>query len=245
MTPEQVDNAEAEIRKWFPPQVEGEAPIWRRALDMLVGAAKAAIPSGQAAEDEATARLGFRHDDGCAADCPADEAGTALSRLAAKAQSAEAWRKRLEAAADALADVLPGEVGRLDLLARIAELKRQRDEARRGGNRLAADMMRWEAKARDAEERCARLSAAGQVLSAHMDKTPTITQEEWAAMSEDSEPDTSVPRGLPFGWTMRDEFAKAAMQALITKAGDILERPGIARAAYMMADTMLESREAK
>lgn len=44
-------------------------------------------------------------------------------------QSAEVWRKRVEAAAEALADVLPGEVGRLDLLARISDLKRQRDEA--------------------------------------------------------------------------------------------------------------------
>lgn len=44
-------------------------------------------------------------------------------------QSAELWRKRVEAAADALADVLPGEVGRLDLLARITELKRHRAEA--------------------------------------------------------------------------------------------------------------------
>jgi len=42
-------------------------------------------------------------------------------------QSAEVWRKRVEAAADALADVLPGEVGRLDLLARIAEVKRLLD----------------------------------------------------------------------------------------------------------------------
>lgn len=38
-------------------------------------------------------------------------------------QSAETWRKRVEQAAEALADVLPGEVGRLDLLARIQALK--------------------------------------------------------------------------------------------------------------------------
>lgn len=38
-------------------------------------------------------------------------------------QSAEVWRKRMEAAAEALADVLPGEVGRLDLIARIQALK--------------------------------------------------------------------------------------------------------------------------
>lgn len=37
--------------------------------------------------------------------------------------SENVWRKRVEAAAEALADVLPGEVGRLDLLSRIAALK--------------------------------------------------------------------------------------------------------------------------
>lgn len=43
------------------------------------------------------------------------------------ANTAEVWRKRVHEAADALADVLPGEVARLDLVARINELKRLRD----------------------------------------------------------------------------------------------------------------------
>jgi len=55
-----------------------------------------------------------------------DEARTTLAVLR---DSEEVWRKRVEAAAAALADVLPGEVGRLDMLARVAELKRQRDAA--------------------------------------------------------------------------------------------------------------------
>lgn len=39
------------------------------------------------------------------------------------------WKKRTEGAAHMLSDVIPGEVGHLDLVARITELKRQRDEA--------------------------------------------------------------------------------------------------------------------
>lgn len=54
------------------------------------------------------------------------EVGTEAARAR---QSESAWRSRIEQAAEALADVLPGEAGRLDLLARISELKRQRDAA--------------------------------------------------------------------------------------------------------------------
>lgn len=60
------------------------------------------------------------------------------------------WRKRVEAAAEALADVLPGEVGRLDLLARISALRAERDDLRL---RLTA------------------LEVAGAKLSAHVDRT--------------------------------------------------------------------------
>lgn len=57
------------------------------------------------------------------------ERDAALRDRDAHATNAEVWRKRVHDAAEALADVLPGEVGRLDLLARISDLKRQRDEA--------------------------------------------------------------------------------------------------------------------
>lgn len=61
-----------------------------------------------------------------------------------RAQSSESvWRKRIESAADELADVGAGEVGRIDIVTRVRMLK----------------------------ARCATLSAAGQVLSAHVDKT--------------------------------------------------------------------------
>lgn len=44
-------------------------------------------------------------------------------------RAAEVWRRRIKAAADALGDVLVGKVGRLNLVPRIEEVKRQRDEA--------------------------------------------------------------------------------------------------------------------
>lgn len=84
------------------------------------------------------------------------ERDAALADRELHAQSAEAWRKRVEGAADALADVLPGEVGRLDLLARIAELKRQRDEWRRRAESLLKQAEGFEAE-------LARLKPSGQV----------------------------------------------------------------------------------
>lgn len=53
------------------------------------------------------------------------------------------------------------------------------------------------------------------------------------------------PTGLPQQtevMTMRDCFASAAMQAVITR-GDDSNRPGIAEWAYSMADAMLKERE--
>lgn len=52
-----------------------------------------------------------------------DEVENARKERDQHKQSAEMWRKRVEQAAEALADVLFGEVGRLDLLARIQALK--------------------------------------------------------------------------------------------------------------------------
>lgn len=56
------------------------------------------------------------------------------------------WRRRVEAAADELGDVGAGQCGRLDIVTRVRMLK----------------------------ARCAALSAAGQVLSAHVDKAGAI-----------------------------------------------------------------------
>lgn len=71
-------------------------------------------------------------------------------------QSAETWRKRVEQAADALADVLPGEVGRLDLVARIQALKIEagRLDAHAGLANEEVDRLRSE---------LARLKSSGQV----------------------------------------------------------------------------------
>jgi predicted nucleic acid-binding Zn-ribbon protein len=60
------------------------------------------------------------------------------AELAREKQAADVWRKRIEAAAEALADVMPGEVGRLDLIARIEVLKNQRDDAQGEVVRLTA-----------------------------------------------------------------------------------------------------------
>lgn len=56
-----------------------------------------------------------------------------VAALGAKAASTEHWRQRVEKAAEALADVAPGELGRLDLVGRIERLKTERDEAVRLG----------------------------------------------------------------------------------------------------------------
>lgn len=65
-------------------------------------------------------------------------------------------------------------------------------------------------------EKIARLSAAGRVISEHVGRAPE--------------------------WTLRDEFAKAAMLGLTIAGGNVLKREAIVSAAYMMADTMLAAR---
>lgn len=45
------------------------------------------------------------------------------------------------------------------------------------------------------------------------------------------------------GMTLRDYFAAAAMQAVITGRPDYRDQDWIAKAAYMMADAMLAARE--
>jgi hypothetical protein len=63
------------------------------------------------------------------------ERDAARAALARETANSEAWRRRVEKAADALADVATGEIGRLDLLGRIAalkvELKDEREERMR------------------------------------------------------------------------------------------------------------------
>jgi DNA repair exonuclease SbcCD ATPase subunit len=71
------------------------------------------------------------------------------------------------------------------------------------------------------EAQCARLSAAGQVLSEHVDKAPVC--------------DTSL----------RDEFAKAALHAYLTSPHliHLVDDATAARRAYEIADAMLKARE--
>ena len=158
------------------------------------------------------------------------------------ASTSEVWRKRVHEAADALADVLTGEVGRLDLVSRINELKRQMAARERDV------MTHFEAKnealerVKELEARCARLSAAGQVLSEHVNKEPPITPEEWESLGEEGGDAVLVP----LGWTARDEFAKAAMQAQLAHPhSGVLTLEVIAAGAYEVADAMMKTRASK
>lgn len=68
-------------------------------------------------------------------------------------RTAEVWRKRVNEAADALADVLPGEVGRLDLVARIEALKKERYD--------------WQQRALERDLQVVALTAEVDRLNAH------------------------------------------------------------------------------
>lgn len=84
------------------------------------------------------------------------EKRNALADRDRHANASEVWRKRVHEAAEALADVLPGEVGRLDLVARVNEVKRQRDEWQQRAESLLK-------QAEGLEAELARLKPSGQV----------------------------------------------------------------------------------
>lgn len=275
MTPEKIDALENLIKL-----VKGMAFTDDEGAELLeaLAIAKSAIPSGQVAEDLARLHKRLETND--------DKAHAAAERLAAQAQSAEAWRKRAEAAADALADVLPGEAGRLDLLARINELKRLRDGYGRdlkeyirtgmevaeildggrgflgegivaGAKRVVAErdaalarvaelerqvleeggkFLREMGRADRLQDKVNALSAAGQVLSEHVDKAQGAEPPaEDLCTAEDAKT------------ALRDEFAKAAMQVVMdwnNRSGATWTNDEAARRSYLMADAMLKAREA-
>lgn len=72
--------------------------------------------------------------------------------------SEAAWRKRMEAAAEALGDVLPGECGRLDIVTRVKALKEERDAA-------VADNAALTQELRDLVEDMGKLVARGVFTS--------------------------------------------------------------------------------
>lgn len=83
-------------------------------------------------------------------------------------QSALIWHKRVEQAAEALADVLPGEVGRLDLRTRIGALKQELSEEREERKRLAecasvTEVLAARRERDEARAELARLKPSGQV----------------------------------------------------------------------------------
>lgn len=104
-----------------------------------------------------------------------------LNHLAAARQEALVWRQRVEKSADALSDVLQGEVGRLDLLARIAEVKRQRDEALADN---AATHRRYEEANASAGKMRAYLTEIDTVLQVPTAPVSTETGRRVAALLE-------------------------------------------------------------
>jgi len=164
-------------------------------LKEIVAIAMSAIPSGQVAEDEAVVRKALRHDDGCLIRGESDECTCkAADAIAALAAQAQS----------------------------AATLGAQLDGANERARLLLDAKNHWADRARAAEKRCAALSAAGQVLSDHVDKAPE--------------------------WTMRDEFAKAAMQAIIIACRSELDQgmlkySDVVRRAYGLADAMMTARE--
>jgi hypothetical protein len=236
MTPEQIHNAEAEIRKWFPPQTEAETPIWRRALDMLVATAKAAIPSGRVAKDVEMVRSVLGAFYGKA------EPHQALDRLATKAQSAETWRGMW----------IESESGRNALLAERDRLKDAGTALMRESNarldraeRAERALLRAGFEDHGGEEWAPPLGAA----PTHYKTTgePRITPDELAAMGADGGLETTGPRGDPPGWTLRDEFAKAAMHAYLThpRLTMFMDDATAMRRAYNIAEAMMRAREEK
>lgn len=90
-------------------------------------------------------------------------------RIASLESSEKAWRQRVEKAADTLADVAPGELGRLDIVARIERLKAELHHLREDWTTT------WKERALHAESRLAaireRANDSHGLLLAAMDKT--------------------------------------------------------------------------
>jgi hypothetical protein len=171
--------------------------------------AKSAVPSGQVAKDvdslEGSLAVLFGQDEQFARTYADDDRAT-LARLAAQAQSARhAWERHAEkdrAYGDMIAQ-------RDAAWSEVATLRKNLADAQKDAAANAEE-------ARMLKERVHRLSAAGHVLSEHVDKAPE--------------------------WTMRDEFAKAAMQALYTSPGRQNLEDDTAKRAYRMADAMVAVR---
>lgn len=303
MTPERIVELTRYVRSL--PEL-GVSP--RTAVDICEALllAKAAIPSGQVAED-AGAALSLLHS--CTAEEFSESAISAavagVERLAAQAQSAETYRGMWEDA----------ERGRKEALV-LAERRRQdRADALNVTTKDGLTASEWVARTGKAERerdealaRCARLSAAGQVLSEHVDKGNDAEQLR-AALSEiaticetkelrdlkpsvavvvqrsilerihamalitlngstapspqcEGEPDCGGHNGgpckackvgamkaepsqpivyVPATWTPRDEFAKAAMQGLLSNPGRTGDAGAFARDALKFADAVMQA----
>lgn len=201
-------------------------------LEALCTIAKSAIPSGQVAEDRRMLMFAIQ---------PWTEGehkarlAEAIHRLSAQAQSADNYRGMWQDA----------ERGRMALLAERDALKAKVDDLEEAINGAGGWRYALAVESRllaEERERCTRLSTAGQVLSEHVDKEqcPCLTNSPMGI--EHPCPEHDAP-----GWTMRDEFAKAAMHTVVIAckgeiAEGILRFADVARRAYRMADAMVQER---
>lgn len=238
MTPEQFDHAAEECTKAMEEfalfaKKDSRSKDALGYLKEIIALAKAAIPSGQVAEDVALVKRMTTE----WVDYRSTGAHAAIDRLAAQAQSAHEWFAKWEQA-ETLVAGLRKDLAGLDakwmraigdrdrLAAELAELRDMHSQM----CRASAEHQR---RADEAEARCARLSAAGQVLSAHVDNEQCPCLKDSPLGTERPCPEHDA------GWTIRDEFAKAAMQGLLANPS----RDGLvsefARDSVLFADAVL------
>jgi hypothetical protein len=281
MTPERIEA----LQKTAESAQHGCGTVWMVAeeLGALCSLAKSAIPGGRVAEDDAETVREFI----LAQEEPSDFALTALARLAARAQG-------YEAAVTGLADVTEAVLGehpigampgttldavrkvmaeRIEALARASDAERQRNDRERDLARHVEAKTAALRKVDELESRCAVLSAAGQALSEHADKTagaplgafeiarnamggtfaalPNMERADTMAKDDPCPCLTDSPIGAERmcpehdAPSLRDEFAKAAMQGLLANHERRLTTEAISREAYAVADKMLAERNKK
>jgi hypothetical protein len=151
------------------------------------------------------------------------------ARVAVLEANAETWRQRVEKAAEALSDVTPGELGRLDLVGRIERLKTE-VETMRAQMESNAARDKEQAIAMETNYRCAtedRDSAVVEMerLKAEVERLNThagLANQEVTRLKADLE---AVSRLTPSGQVAEDEQAVlAAMPSPTLGAAEALSR---------------------
>lgn len=250
MTPEQLEHAAEECTKALEEfslfiKKDGRSKDALGFLKEIIALAKSTIPSGQVAEDERKI-MRYLEQPKMALD---GEMGP-LHRLATQAQSADAYRGMW----------IEAERGRNALLAERDALRRERDDYRQKMMEEGGKFLKEMQRADLLQDKADRLSAAGQVLSEHVDKVgerPSPCGHDlcegvctkYGPSPEHADAATaeflaSGPRVVAKApeWTMRDEFARAALQGILANH-TTQELPDVcAKAAYIAADAMMAER---